>query len=506
MVNTIGFDNDTYLAEQTEEIKRRAEKSGNKLYLEFGGKLMHDMHAARVLPGYDPNVKIRLLQKLKDKAEIVLCVFAGDIERKKMRADFGISYDTDALKLIDGLRSWGLLIRAVVITRFCGQHAAKQFRARLEHRGIKVYYHYMTQGYPANVDTIVSPEGYGANEYIETERPIVVVTGPGPGSGKLATCLTQLYHDRNAGRLAGYAKFETFPVWNLPLEHPINIAYEAATVDINDANMVDPYHLQAYQEVAINYNRDVDAFPLLRAIWEKITHEPCPYKSPTDMGVNRVGFGITDDEVVRAAAKQEVIRRYFRHLCEFSSGQTEHITVDRIELLMQKLDLVPEDRVVVTPARQAGQDAMKKGKGRNGIFCGAAMQLKDGRIVTGKNSEQMHAAASMVLNAIKELSGIPDQIHLIAPQVVQSIVHMKHDILKGKYTSLNLDEALIGLAVSCATNPAAQIAMERLIDLRDCEMHLTHMVTPGDEAGLRRLGLRYTSDPFFASSELVIDA
>ena len=256
--------------------------------------------------------------------------------------------------------------------------------------------------------------------------------------------------------MAGYAKFETFPVWNLPLEHPINIAYEAATVDINDANMVDPYHLQAYQEVAINYNRDVDAFPLLRAIWEKITHEPCPYKSPTDMGVNRVGFGITDDEVVCAASKQEVIRRYFRHLCEFSSGQTEHITVDRIELLMQKLDLVPEDRVVVTPARQAGQDAMKKGKGRNGIFCGAAMQLKDGRIVTGKNSEQMHAAASMVLNAIKELSGIPDQIHLIAPQVVQSIVHMKHDILKGKYTSLNLDEALIGLAVSCATNPAAR--------------------------------------------------
>ncbi|HRR34665.1 MAG TPA: DUF1846 domain-containing protein [Kiritimatiellia bacterium] len=506
MINAIGFDNDKYLAEQTEEIKRRAELNGNKLYLEFGGKLMHDMHAARVLPGYDPNVKLRLLQKLKDKAEIVLCIFAGDIERKKMRADFGISYDTDALKLIDGLRSWGLLVRAVVITRFSGQHAAKQFRARLEHRGIKVYYHHVTQGYPADVDTIVSPDGYGANEYIETERPIVVVTGPGPGSGKLATCLTQLYHDRNAGRIAGYAKFETFPVWNLPLEHPVNVAYEAATVDLNDANMVDPYHLQAYNKVAINYNRDVDAFPLLRAIWERMTREPCPYKSPTDMGVNRVGFGIIDDAVVCAASKQEVIRRYFRHVCEFSAGQIEHITVDRVEMLMQKLDLAPEDRAVVKPARQAGQDAMQQGKGRNGIFCGAAVQLKDGRIVTGKNSEQMHAAASMVLNAIKVLSGIPDQIHLIAPQVVQSIVHMKHDILKGKYTSLNLDEALIGLAISCATNPAAQIAMERLIDLRDCEMHMTHMVTPGDEAGLRRVGLRYTSDPFFASSELFIDA
>ncbi|HNX36291.1 MAG TPA: DUF1846 domain-containing protein [Kiritimatiellia bacterium] len=505
-MNKIGFDNDKYLSEQTEEILRRAEQNGNKLYLEFGGKLMHDMHAARVLPGYDPNVKLRLLQQLKDKAEILLCIFAGDIERKKMRADFGISYDTDALKLIDGLRSWGLLVRAVVITRFSGQHAAKQFRARLEHRGVKVYYHYVTQGYPADVDTIVSEEGYGANEFVETERPIVVVTGPGPGSGKLATCLTQLYHERHKGRVAGYAKFETFPVWNLPLEHPVNVAYEAATVDLNDCNMVDPYHLQAYNKATINYNRDVDAFPLLRAIWEKMTNDDCPYKSPTDMGVNRVGFGIIDDAAVCEASKQEVIRRYFRHLCEYASGQSEHVMVDRVEVLMHKLKLSPEDRILVKPARQAGQDAMNQGKGRNGIFCGAAVQLKDGRIVVGKNSEQMHAAASMVLNAIKVLSGIPDQIHLIAPQVVQSIVHMKHDILKGKYTSLNLDEALIGLAISCATNPAAQIAMERLIDLRDCEMHMTHIITPGDEAGLRRLGLRCTSDPFFASSDLFIDA
>jgi len=501
-----GFDNEKYLAEQTEAIRKRAEQNGNKLYLEFGGKLMHDMHAERVLPGYDPNVKLRLLRGLKDQAEILLCIYAGDIERKKMRADFGISYDTDALKLIDGLRNWDILVRAVVITRFSGQHAAKQFRARLEHRGVKVYYHYVTQGYPTDVETIVSEEGYGANEFVKTERPIVVVTGPGPGSGKLATCLTQLYHERRQGRVAGYAKFETFPVWNMPLEHPVNVAYEAATVDLNDCNMVDPYHLQAYKKIAINYNRDVDAFPLLRAIWEKMTNEPCPYKSPTDMGVNRVGFGVVDEAVVCEASRQEVIRRYFRHLCEYAAGQTEHVTVDRVELLMHKLNLSPEDRVVVKPARQAGHEAMTKGKGRNGIFCGAAVQLKDGRIVTGKNSEQMHAAASMVLNAVKELAGIPDQIHLIAPQVVQSIVRMKHDILKGKYTSLNLDEALIGLAISCATNPAAQIAMERLIDLRDCEMHMTHIVTPGDEAGLRRVGLRCTSDPFFASSELFIDA
>lgn len=505
-LNKIGFDNEKYLAEQSEEIRRRAEQNGNKLYIEFGGKMMHDMHAARILPGYDPNVKLRLLQKLKDQAEILLCIFAGDIESKKMRADFGISYDADTLKLIDGLRSWGLLVRAVVITRFNGQHAAKQFKARLEHRGIKVYCHRATQGYPTDVETIVSDQGYGANEFVPTERPVVVVTGPGPGSGKLATCLTQLYHEHRRGRRAGYAKFETFPVWNMPLEHPVNVAYEAATADLKDCNMVDPYHLQAYNSIAINYNRDVAAFPLLRAIWETMTHEACPYKSPTDMGVNRVGFGIVDDGVVCEASKQEVIRRYFRHLCEFASGQTERETVDRVELLMHKLKMSPEDRIVVRPARQAGQDAKAQGKGRDGIFCGAAIQLKDGRIVVGKNSEQMHAASSVVLNAVKVLAGIPDQIHLIAPQVLQSIVQMKHDILKGKFTSLNLDEALIGLAISGATNSAAQLALERLPELADCEMHMTHIVTPGDEAGLRRVGLRCTSDPVFAASELFIDA
>lgn len=503
---SIGFDNEKYLSAQTEEILRRAEKNGNKLYIEFGGKLMQDMHAARILPGYDPNVKLRLLQKLKEKAEIVLCIYAGDIECKKMRADFGISYESDALRLIDGLKNLGLLVRAVVITRFNGQHPAEQFRDKLEHRGIKVYLHHITQGYPADVETIVSEKGYGANEFVKTERPIVVVTGPGPGSGKLATCLTQLYHEHKQGRMAGYAKFETFPVWNLPLEHPVNIAYEAATADLQDYNMVDPYHLQAYGKQSINYNRDVAAFPLLRAIWEKMTQEPCPYKSPTDMGVNMIAFGITDDHVVCEASKQEVIRRYFRYLCDYTQGLATQEAFNRAKELLQKMGLHPEDRPVVNPAREASEAAAKSGKGRNGIFCGAALQLRDGRIVTGKNSEQMHAAASLVLNAVKVLSGIPDQLHLIAPSVVDSIVHMKHDILKNKYCSLNLDEALIGLAISCATNPAAQIAMERLIDLRECEVHMTHMVTPGDDAGFRRIGVRCTTDPFFASSDLFIDA
>ena len=505
MSGMIGFDNEKYLAEQTEAILRRAKENGNKLYLEFGGKLMQDLHAARVLPGYDPNVKLRLLQGLKDSAEIVLCIYAGDIERKKMRADFGISYESETMKLIDVLRKWQLEINAVVITRFTGQHAAKLFRSRLENHGIKVYYHRMTQGYPSDVDAIVSDEGYGANEFVETKRPIVVVTGPGPGSGKLATCLSQLYHERKAGRLAGYAKFETFPVWNLPLSHPVNVAYESATADLNDSNMVDPYHLQAYDQIAINYNRDVEAFPLLRAIWVKMTDESCPYRSPTDMGVNCIASGIVDDAIVSEAAKQEVIRRYFRHLSEHRSGQIEHDTVKRADEIMLRLSLSPEDRDVVRPAREAAHEAMTHGKGRGGIFCGAAIKLKDGRIVTGKNSEQLHAAASVVLNAIKVLAGIPDQIHLIAPEVVGHIVRLKQNILKGDYSSLNLDEALIGLAVSCAANPTVQITIERLIDLRDCEMHLTHIVTPGDEAGLRRLGIRSTSDPFFASAELFID-
>jgi uncharacterized protein (UPF0371 family) len=499
----IGFDNEKYLSEQSEEIRRRAAKYG-KLYLEFGGKLMNDMHAARCLPGYDPNVKLRLLQTLADQAEIILCIYAGDIEHKKMRADFGISYADDALKLIDDLKRLGLLFRGVVITRYTGQVAAQQFRQRLENRGIKVFFHYVTQGYPADVETIVSEAGYGKNEYVPTERPIVVVTAPGPGSGKFATCLSQIYHEYRHGKKAAYSKFETFPVWNMPLEHPLNVAYEAATIDLKDCNMIDPYHLQAYGKTAVNYNRDVDAFPLLRAIWEKMTGGECPYKSPTDMGVNRIGFGIIDDEVVREASKQEVIRRAFRYMTDFALGTTDRDSVARADSLMQKLGLKPEDRIPVEAARQAAQNAKEAGKGKAGgnIVSGAAIRLKDGRIITGRNSDEMHAAAAMMLNAVKELAGIPAQIPLIAPNVIQSIAHMKHDILKGGYTSLNLDEALIGLAISCTTNPAAQIATEKLNELRGCEVHMTHIVTPGDEAGLRRLGCRFTSDPYFASNAL----
>ena len=499
----LGFDNEKYLAEQSEEIRRRAGKFG-RLYLEFGGKLMNDFHAARCLPGYDPNVKLRLLQTLKDQAEVLLCIFSGDIERKKMRADFGISYADDAMKLIDDLRNLGLTVRGVVITRYQEQPAVKQFRAKLERRGVRVYYHYKTAGYPADVDTIVSEVGYGKNEYVQTERPIVVVTAPGPGSGKFATCLTQIYHEYRMGKVAGYSKFESFPVWNLSIDHPLNIAYEAATLDLNDKNMIDPYHLEAYGTSAVNYNRDVDAFPLLVAIWQKMTKGACPYRSPTDMGVNRIGFGIIDDEVVRNASKQEVVRRFLRYQCLFAEGATDRESVERAKELMDSLSLKTEDRVVVEAARRAAEEAQIQGKGKAGgkIVSGAAIQLKDDRIVTGRNSDEMHAAAAMVMNAVKTLSGIPSQIPLIGPNIIQSIAHMKQDILKVGYTSLNLDEALIGLAISSTTNPAAQIAMEKLNELRGCEVHMTHMVTPGDEAGLRRLGCRFTSDPYYASNAL----
>ena len=500
---TLGFDNEKYLKEQSEEICRRAGKYG-RLYLEFGGKLINDFHAARCLPGYDPNVKLRLLQTLKDQAEVILCLFSGDIERKKMRADFGISYADDALKLIDDLRGLGLTVRGVVITRYQEQPAVMQFRAKLERRGVRVYYHYKTAGYPADVDTIVSDIGYGKNEYVQTEKPIVVVTAPGPGSGKFATCLTQIYHEYRAGKTAGYSKFESFPVWNLSLDHPLNIAYEAATIDLDDKNMIDPYHKEAYGVETVNYNRDVDAFPLLVAIWQKMTKGVCPYKSPTDMGVNRIGFGIIDDEVVRHASKQEVIRRFLRYQCAFAEGSSPRSMVERAKELMDSLGLKTEDRVVVEAARRAAEEAQLAGKGKAGgtIVSGAAIQLKDGRIVTGRNSDEMHAAAAMVMNAVKTLSGIPAQIPLIGPNVIHSITHMKQDILKVGYTSLNLDEALIGLAISATTNPAAQIAMEKLNELRSCEVHMTHMVTPGDQAGLRRLGCRFTSDPYYATNRL----
>ena len=369
---------------------------------------------------------------------------------------------------------------------------------------MSVWFHYVTQGYPADVATIVSDAGYGKNDYVPTERPIVVVTAPGPGSGKFATCLSQIYHESRQGRKAGYSKFESFPVWNMPLEHPLNVAYEAATIDLKDFNMIDPYHLQAYGKTAVNYNRDVEAYPLLRAIWEKMTDGECPYKSPTDMGVNRIGFGIIDDAVVQEASKQEVIRRNLRSLCDFAMGLTDRDSVARVDALMHKLNLRNEDRIPVEAARLAAQEAREASKGKDGgsVVSGAAIQLRDGRIVTGHNSDELHATSAMILNAVKLLAGIPGQIHLIAPNIIQSIAHMKRDILKGGFTSLNLDEALIGLAISCTTNPAAAIATEKLAELRGCEVHLTHIAPPGDQAGLRRLGCRFTNDPFFASNAL----
>jgi uncharacterized protein (UPF0371 family) len=499
----VGFDNETYLTEQTRAIVERMERFGRKLYLEFGGKLLYDYHAARVLPGFDSNIKMRLLQQVRDRAEIILCIYAGDIERKKVRADFGITYDSDALKLIDDLREWQLDVSAVVITRFGGQPSAALFKNKLERRGLRVHTHRSTRGYPTDLDLIVSEDGYGANSYIETTKPLVVVTGPGPGSGKLATCLSQLYHEHRRGVTAGYAKFETFPIWNLPLKHPVNVAYEAATADLADVNMIDPFHLEAYQTTAVNYNRDIQAYPLLTRILSRILDGDFLYRSPTDMGVNRAGLGITDDEVVREAAVQEVIRRYFRYACEYALGLLPRETVQRAELLMRELAASPDSRSVVQPARRAAAAAEEKGKGHDGIYCGAALALPDGRVVEGKNSPLMHAASSLILNSLKVLADIPDRIPLLAPNVLASITRLKERIGM-RSPSLDLEETLIALAISATSNPVAQLAVERIHELRGCEMHLTHMPSPGDDAGLRRLGLNLTSDPNFASKNLFV--
>ncbi|MBU9889497.1 MAG: DUF1846 domain-containing protein [Candidatus Omnitrophica bacterium] len=502
MAKKIGFDNEKYLKEQSAEILKRVKKFSDKLYLEFGGKLLFDYHAARVLPGFDPNVKMRLLQKLKDNADIILCIYSGDIERKKVRADFGITYDADAFKLIDDLRSWDLDVTGVVITRYADQPAAKIFKNKLERRGVRVYTHRFTKGYPTDVELIVSEEGYGANEYIETTKPLVVVTAPGPGSGKLATCLSQAYHDHKRGLKSGYAKFETFPIWNLPLRHPVNVAYEAATADLGDVNMVDSFHLEAYNKTTVNYNRDVEVFPVLRRILKKIMGDDGVYKSPTDMGVNRAGFAITNDEVVRKAAIQEVISRYFRYACEYQMGFVEKDAVERAELIMKNLEAKPEDRRVVLPARHAAQEAMRKGEGNKGIFCGAAIELPDGTIETGKNSALMHAASSLVLNAVKKLAGIPDQIHLISPTIIESIGNLRRTVFNSRVVSLDLEEILIALSICAATNPTAQAAMEKLKDLRGTDAHMTHIPTSGDEKGLRKLGINLTSDTDFSSLSL----
>lgn len=502
MVKKIGFDNEKYLKLQSEEILKRVEKFNNKLYLEFGGKILFDYHASRVLPGFDPNVKMRLLSLLKEDAEIIMCIYAGDIEKKKMRADFGITYDTDTMKTIDDFNEWGLKVRAVVVTRFEGQPSAKAFMNKLERRGVKVYAHSFTKGYPTDVDTIVSQEGYGKNTYIKTEKPIVVVTGPGPGSGKLATCLSQLYHEQQNGVDAGYAKFETFPIWNMSLKHPVNVAYEAATCELRDVNVIDHFHHEAYGKYSVNYNRDVEAFPLVKRIVEKITGKPSFYRSPTDMGVNCAGFGVVDNEAVVEASRQEIIRRYFRYSCEYAMGLVDRETVERVELIMKGIGATPSDRVVVDAAKKSAWDAKHDGKGSDGFYCGAAIELKDGTIISGNNSELMHASSALVLNAAKHLAGIPKDIHLLQPNITESIGYMKKNVFLKKGMSLDLEETLTALSISATFNPSASVAIEKLKELRGCEVHLTHLPSPGDEIGLRKLGLNVTSNPEFATKLL----
>jgi uncharacterized protein (UPF0371 family) len=500
-----GFDNEKYLNKQAAAILERLNLFEDKLYLEFGGKLFFDYHASRVLPGFDPNVKIKLLHKLKDNADIILCVGAGDIERKKIRADFGITYDMDVLKLIDDFREWNLDVAGVVITLFDNQPSAIRFRDKLERRGIRTYTHGFTKGYPADIETIVSDEGYGANEYIETNNKLVIVTAPGPASGKLATCLSQLYHDYKRGLKSGYAKFETFPIWNLPLKHPVNIAYEAATADIRDFNMIDPFHLEVYGETAINYNRDVEIFPVIKRILDKITSETSVYKSPTDMGVNKAKLGIINDEIVQEAAKQEIIRRYFWYNVEFAKGTTDQETLTRAELLMKNLNLWPEDRKVVSPARKVVEERRaEKKEDTYESLSAAAIELQDGTIVTGKNSCLMDAASSLILNAIKAVAGIPDNIHLLSPNVIESIQLLKGDILGEKIVSLNLEETLISLGISATTNPTAQLALTSLNKLAGCEVHFTHIQSPTNEKALRKLGVNVTADPQFPSKNLFV--
>lgn len=499
----VGFDNEKYLTEQRDAIIKRVGQSDGKLYLECGGKLLYDYHASRVLPGFDPNVKMKVFQSLKDEIDVIICIYAQDIERRKMRSDFGITYDTDVFKMIDDFASWGLDVNKVVVTRYSGQSSAIQFINRLKRRGITVYTHKITEGYPLDVETIVSEEGYGANPYIETEKPVVLVTGPGPGSGKLGTCLSQLYHDYKLNKKSGYAKFETFPVWNLSIDHPVNKAYEAATIDLGDTNQIDHFHLTSYSIPAVNYSRDMEAFPLLKRIIEKITHQPSFYKSPTDMGVNRVGFGIVDDEVVREASNQEIVRRYYSTLCEYAQGSGSSGSVTRIKLLLESMHLSPEIRKTVKGSHTELKRAVAKGKGHDGIVCAAAIELPDGSIISGSNSELMHASSALILNAVKHLAGIPKEIDLIAKSTIKSIRHLKKDVLHGKRTSLDVEETLICLAMSAANNPSAKVALDKLSLLKNAEVHLTHLPSVGDLSGLRKLILHVTSEPTFPSKNLL---
>ena len=498
----IGFDANKYIEEQSRYILERVnDRNSERLYLEFGGKLVQDKHAMRVLPGFDENAKIKLLHKMRDQAEIIICIFAGDIATSKTRQDFGITYDLEVLRLIDTFRKYDLSINSVVVTRYEGQPAADMFINKLNRRGITTYTHHFTKGYPTDVDTIVSDAGYGANPYIEVSKPLVVVTGPGGGSGKLATCLSQLYHDYKRGVRARYAKFETFPIWNLPLKHPVNVAYEAATTDLKDVNMIDNFHLDAYGQKTVNYNRDLEVFPVFKRIIEKITGEEADYKSPTDMGVNRAGFSIFNDEVVRRAAEQEVIRRYFIAQCDYKKGKISEDSLLRSKLLMDDLKLKVEDRSVVKPAWDYAEYKRGLDKRYENVVV-MAIEMPDGSFVTGRSSRRMVAAAAAVLNAIKKLSGLSDDIFLLSPAVLETLQHLKTDILHTEKSSLDVEEILSALTISATTNPSAQVAVEKLLLLDRCKAHCTAILSDRDEQTLRDLGLDVTCDPEYLTTNL----
>ena len=484
-MNGIGFDNEKYLLLQSQHIRQRIAQFGGKLYLEFGGKLYDDNHASRVLPGFQPDSKLRMLLQLKDQVEMVIAINASDIEKNKIRGDLGITYDRDVIRLLDVFRGFGLYVSSVVLTRYQEMPTVKAFQARLESLGVKVYRHYDIPGYPSDTVRIVSDEGFGKNEYIETTRELVVVTAPGPGSGKLATCLSQLYHEHKRGVQAGYAKFETFPVWNLSINHPVNLAYEAATADLSDVNMIDPFHLDAYQITTVNYNRDVEAFPVLETIFEKILGH-CPYKSPTDMGVNMVGNCIVDDRETRFASGQEIIRRYYTALCDLKQGKITEDVVRKLELLMKKAGVSPEGRRVVAPALERAE---KTGKPA------AAMEMPDGTIITGKTSDLLGACAALLLNGLKYLAGLEDELHLISPSVIDPIQHLKVDHFGNRNPRLHTDEILIALSICAATDPRAEQAMEQLVNLRGCEVHSSVILSSVDEKTFKRLGVNLTCQP-----------
>ena len=479
-----GFDNDMYIRLQSERIRERIAQFGGKLYLEFGGKLFDDNHASRVLPGFQPDSKLRMLKTLADRAEVVIAVNAQDIESNKLRGDLGIGYDAETLRLIDSFREAGLYVGSVVITRFGGQ-AAEAYKRRLENQGIRVFRHYAIEGYPSNLNHIVSSDGYGRNDYIETSRELVVVTAPGPGSGKMATCLSQLYHEYKRGIKAGYAKFETFPIWNLPLKHPVNLAYEAATADLNDVNMIDPYHMEAYGKLAVNYNRDVEIFPVLRAIFERIQGKS-PYQSPTDMGVNMAGFCITDDEACCDASRREIVRRYFAAGCAKLRGSGEDAAVGKIEILMEQAGVSPENR---RSARAA--NALEAATGKPA----AAMELSDGSVVTGKTKDLLGCASAMLLNALKTLAGIPDEVKLIAERVIEPIQRLKVTSLHNRNPRLHTDEVLIALAVCAVDDEFAARAIAQLPRLKGLEAHASVLLSPVDEDTFRRLGVNLTCQP-----------